>query len=145
MSQWRQNRASGFTLLEVLVVLVLIGLLLGVATPQVMRMFAGAKADVARVQLESVATAIEYYQLDTGEYPPTEAGLEALITRPEGLPEWNGPYVKKRKHLLDPWGQPFQYAYPGTHTEPYDLTTLGADRAEGGEGDNADVANWQLD
>lgn len=132
---------SGFTLLELLIVLVIMGLLTAVVAPQVMNMFSGAKSDTAALQVEAITTALNYYRLDTGAYPDMEHGLEALVKQPNEVPRWRGPYVRKRQYLLDPWGKPYRYRMPGEHG-PVDVFTLGADGREGGEGESADVGNW---
>ena len=129
---------AGFTLLELLVVLVVLGLLAAVVTPQVMNLFSGAKTDTARLQAESLATAVSYFHIDTGVYPSTEEGLQALWTRPPQARNWRGPYVRKAEHLRDPWGQVWRYRVPGA-AAPYDIYSLGADGREGGEGENADI------
>lgn len=128
-------------MLELLVVLVIMGLLTAVVTPQVMNMFSGAKSDTAALQVETLTTALNYYRLDTGAYPSMEQGLEALWKTPAGVQKWRGPYVRKRQHLLDPWGRPFRYRNPGTHGV-IDVYSHGADDREGGEGEDADVGNW---
>ncbi|AKJ29724.1 general secretion pathway protein GspG [Caldimonas brevitalea] len=133
--------SRGFTLLELLIVLVIMGLIMAVVTPQVMNMFSGAKTDAAALQVETLTTAINYYHMDTRSYPDTEQGLAALLKAPSGVQRWNGPYVRKRQHLVDPWGRPYRYRYPGQHGT-VDVYTLGADDREGGEGENADVGNW---
>lgn len=139
-----QSSASGFTLLELLVVLVITGLLMAVVTPQVMGMFSSAKSDTAALQVETITTAMNYYRVDNGAYPDMEHGLQALWSAPSGAPKWRGPYVRKRQHLIDPWGQPYRYQIPGKHGA-VDIYSLGADRKEGGEGENADVGNWDKD
>lgn len=131
----------GFTLLELLVVLVIMGLLTAVVTPQVMNMFSGAKSDTAALQVETLTTALNYYRLDTGSYPSSEQGLEALWKAPADVQKWRGPYVRKRQHLIDPWGRPFRYRIPGKHGA-IDVYSHGADDREGGEGEDADVGNW---
>lgn len=134
---------AGYTLLELLVVLVVLGLLVAVATPQVMRMLSGAKSDAAKLQIASLKTALEYYQLDVGIYPTTEQGLKALTERPAEVEGWNGPYIQKDDHAVDPWGKPYRYESPGKRTATFDIYTLGADAKAGGEGDDADVGNWK--
>lgn len=132
---------AGFTLLEMLIVLVVMGLIAAIVTPQVMSMLSGAKSNSAALQIETLSTALNYFQVDVGSYPTTEQGLGALITAPSDIKNWRGPYVRKRQHLSDPWGHPFHYLMPGQHG-PFDLYSLGADGKEGGDGDNADVGNW---
>jgi general secretion pathway protein G len=136
-----RSRHGGFTLLELLVVLVIMGLLTTVVAPQVMNMFSGAKSDTAALQVETITTALNYYRIDTGAYPDMEHGLEALWKAPADIPKWRGPYVRKRQHLVDPWGRPYRYRLPGKHGQ-VDVFTLGADDSEGGEGENRDVGNW---
>ncbi|QID19928.1 type II secretion system major pseudopilin GspG [Nitrogeniibacter mangrovi] len=129
---------AGFTLLELLVVIVVMGMLAAVVTPQVMNMFSGAKSDTARLQIDTLATAVNYYKLDTGGYPTLEQGLDVLAHRPANLRQWRGPYVRKPEHLLDPWGNPYHYAIPGK-SGAFDIYTLGADNRDGGEGEDADI------
>lgn len=129
----------GFTLMEMLVVLVLIGLIAAVAIPQVMRMFEGAKAKAARIQLQTVGQSLHFYQLDNGDYPDVRQGLAALWTAPEGVEGWTGPYVRREEQLVDPWGRKLLYA-PPAEGKNFTLKTLGADGAEGGSGDDADIA-----
>ena len=139
---WHASRhaIAGFTLLELLVVLVVMGLIAAIVTPQVMSMLSGAKSNSAALQIETLSTALNYFQLDVGSYPTDQQGLGALITAPNDVKNWRGPYVRKRQHLSDPWGRPFRYRTPGRQG-PFDLYSLGADGKEGGEGDNADVSN----
>lgn len=131
----------GFTLLELLVVLVVMGLLAAIVTPQVMAMLTGAKSNAVGLQIETLSTALNYYQLDVGAFPAQEQGLDALWQRPKAAENWRGPYIRKRQHLLDPWGRKFLYRMPGQHGR-FDLYSLGADGKEGGAGDDADVGNW---
>lgn len=133
---------AGFTLIELLVVLVIIGLLASVATPPVIRYLGKAKTDTAKIQIQALSAAVDMFRLDNDRYPSTEEGLQALVARPASAERWNGPYVKKDSSLSDPWGQRYQYRSPGEHGD-YDLFTLGADRTQGGTGENADVGNWQ--
>lgn len=129
----------GFTLMEMLVVLVVIGLIAAVAIPQVMGLLESAKHKAAKIQLETLTQSLNFYQLDMDGYPTTEQGLAALWTSPADAPAWNGPYVRQERQLLDPWGKPFVYRSPGTG-RPYELVTLGADGVEGGTGDDADLS-----
>jgi len=134
-----RRRDRGFTLLEILVVLAIIGLIAAIAAPQVFKSLGGAKSDSARVQIESLSTAIDLYRLEVGKLPPD---LDALIEKPSGEDRWNGPYLRKTSVPKDPWGNPFQYRAPGEHSD-FDLYSLGADGAEGGEGESRDVTNWE--
>lgn len=132
----------GFTLLELLVVLVVLGMLFAIMTPQVMNMLSGAKSDTVGLQIETLGTALHYYKLDAGTYPTTEQGLAVLWQKPKEATNWRGPYIRKKQHLLDPWGREYLYKYPG-RKGPFDLYSLGADGKEGGSGEDADVGNWQ--
>lgn len=135
--------ASGFTLLELLVVLVVLGFIAAIVSPQVMSVLSGAKSSSAALQIDTLSTALNYYQLDTGTYPSTEQGLEALITAPKEVKNWRGPYVRKQKYLIDPWGRLYRYRAPGKQG-PFDVFSFGSDGKEGGEGDNADVGTWDV-
>jgi general secretion pathway protein G len=135
-----QGRA-GFTLLELMVVLVILALLGSIAAPRVMKYLGKAKTQTAKIQIDALAAAIDSFHLDSERYPTTEEGLGALLERPARLSSWDGPYLKKRDSLLDPWGQPYLYRSPGEKGE-FDLYTLGSDRRQGGEGDARDIGNW---
>ena len=132
---------SGFTLLELLVVLVILGLISAFAVPQVMNYLGGAKTDAAKIQISNLSTALDLYRLDVGRYPRTEDGLSFLVDRPSDQENWRGPYVKKRESLNDPWGNPYKYRSPGEHGK-FDLYSLGADNQEGGSAEDQDVKNW---
>jgi len=127
----RQSRQAGFTLLELMVVIVILGMLAAIATPQVMKSLGSAKADTARIQIQNLSTILDLYRLQTGSYPTTAEGLQALVDRPASAAAWNGPYIKRRDSLIDPWGSPYQYRYPGQNGE-FDLYSLGESRREGG-------------
>ncbi|MBI0434404.1 type II secretion system major pseudopilin GspG [Roseomonas sp. KE0001] len=137
----RRAARPGFTLVELLVVLVILGLLASIAAPQAMRYLGGARHDAARLQLQGLSTAVDLFRLDTGRYPSREEGLAALVQAPSGSERWNGPYVRKAEHLMDPWGRPYRYRAPGEHGA-YDLFTLGADDRAGGQGEDRDVTSW---
>ena len=143
MTGSRECRSKGFTLLELLVVMVILGLLLGVGTPQLMKMLGGAKSDATELQIESIATALNFYQLDVGSYPSTDEGLMALYRSPPGAAGWDGPYVKKPSQLLDPWGRPYLYRNPSQFNQPFDVYSLGADGEPGGTGENDDKGSWE--
>ena len=133
---------QGFTLVELLVVLAILGLLAAIAAPQVMRQLGGAKSEAAEIQLEKLGGVLDLYRLEVGVYPTTAEGLTALVDRPAAAaPSWNGTYLKNRDALTDPWGRPYQYRAPGDHGD-YDIWSLGADGKPGGEGENRDVASW---
>jgi general secretion pathway protein G len=134
------RRLRGFTLLELLVVMVIIGLLASIIAPQYFAQIGKSSAKVARAQIESFGQALDQYRLDVGRYPSSEQGLAALRTAPAGVAQWHGPYLK-RDVPADPWGHPYVYVAPGPHGD-YDLVSLGADGQPGGEGDAADVTSW---
>lgn len=134
----RRQGEEGFTLMEMLVVLVVIGLIAAVAIPQVMKLLGGAKAKAARIQLQTVQNGLNYFQLDVGRFPTESEGLKALTTAPQGDAAWSGPYVRNDKQLIDPWGRPLIYKAQA-EGKPYVLETLGADGKEGGTGDDADI------
>ena len=133
--------AAGFTLLELLVVLAILAMLAAFAVPQVMNYLDRARSDSAKVQISNISTALDLYRLDVGRYPSTSEGLGSLVERPGDGDRWNGPYVKKAESLIDPWGEPYGYRSPGQHGA-YDLFSLGADKAEGGEGEDRDLTSW---
>jgi general secretion pathway protein G len=137
-----RRRVSGFTLIELLVVLVILGLLAGLVGPQVIKYLSGAKSDTARLQIEQLGGALDMYRLEVGQYPSTDQGLQALVERPSGVERWNGPYLKKKQVPKDPWGYDYVYRSPGEHGA-YDLYSLGADHAEGGDGENRDIVSWE--
>jgi general secretion pathway protein G len=139
----RRPRGSrrGFTLVELLVVLVILGLVASIAAPQAMRYLGGAKHDAAKLQLQGLMTAVDLYRLDVGRYPSREEGLTALVQAPGNAERWNGPYVRKADQLVDPWGRPYRYRAPGERG-PVDLFTLGADDRTGGAGEDRDVTSW---
>ncbi len=132
---------AGFTLLELLVVLVILGMLAAFAVPQVMNYLGGARSDAAKIQVNNLSTALDLYRLDVGRYPQGGDGLASLVTRPSAAERWNGPYVKRAESLIDPWGEPYVYRIPGRHGA-YDLFSLGADKAEGGDGEDRDLTSW---
>lgn len=138
----RRCRAGehGFTLLELLVVMVIIGLLAGIVAPQYFAQIGKSNTKVARAQIESFGQALDQYRLDVGHYPTTEQGLLALRRAPQQEARWQGPYLK-RDVPDDPWGRAYLYRRPGQHGE-YDLISLGADGQPGGDGEAADVTSW---
>lgn len=141
----KSRKTSGFTLIELLVVLIILGLLAALVGPRILGRVGGAKQKVAKSQIAMLEAALDQYRLDMGRYPTTEEGLKALIEPPEDEEErknWRGPYLKKKKIPKDPWGRPYQYRCPGEHGE-FDLWSYGADGQPGGEGENADITNWE--
>ena len=139
-----RRRQTGFTLIEIMVVVVILGILAAMVAPKILSRPDQAKVTVARSDIETIAQALELYRLDNGLYPNLDQGLDALATKPTAAPEprnWNPEgYLKKTPQ--DPWGNPYMYLQPGTHGK-YDLYSLGADGREGGEGLDADIGNWQ--
>ena len=135
-------RGGGFSLIEMLVVVVILGLIASIVAPNLLGKISDAKTKTARVQVEDLAAAVELYYLDVGRYPSTEHGLNALIDEPETEPQWSGPYLKKQRIPVDPWGHSYLYRSPGEFA-PFEIWSLGADREAGGEGDNADIESWR--
>jgi general secretion pathway protein G len=137
--------ALGFTLIEMMVVLAIIGALAMLVGPSILRNVGDANVAAARTQIETFAVALDAYRLDTGNYPTTDEGLAALRVRPiadTARPGWRGPYLRKAVPL-DPWGRRYVYTAPGVHNpDAYDLYTLGRDGVPGGEGENADITSW---
>ena len=142
MPQVKQNQPAqrGFTLLELLVVMVIIGLLVGYVAPKYFAQIGKSEVKVAKDQIDSLGKALDQYRLDTGHYPTTEQGLAALVTKPANELKWDGPYLAKAVPP-DPWGRPYIYKNPGEHGD-YDLLSLGKDGQPGGTGENADLTNW---
>lgn len=132
--------ARGFTLLELLVVIVIIGLLAGYVAPKYFSQVGKSEIQVARAQIDALEKALDQYRLDTRRYPTSEQGLVALVERPANDPQWNGPYLRKAVPL-DPWGHPYIYRIPGTKGD-YDLVSYGKDGQPGGTGENADIVNF---
>ena len=135
-----QLKQSGFTLLELLVVMVIIGLLASYVGPKYFAQIGKSEVKTAKAQIDSLGKALDQYRLDTGHYPSTENGLAALNTSPAVELKWQGPYLQK-KVPDDPWGHPYIYKMPGEHGD-YDLISLGNDGAVGGTGEAADIGNW---
>jgi general secretion pathway protein G len=132
----------GFSLIELLVVLVILGLLAGLVGPQVMRYLGSSKTKTAQLQIEELGAALDLYHLEVGRYPTTEQGLEALVRQPAGGANWNGPYLRQNEVPQHPCGHDYPYRAPGQHGT-FDLYSLGADNQQGGEGENQDTVSWQ--
>jgi general secretion pathway protein G len=130
----------GFTLLELLVVMVIIGLLAAYVGPRFFAQIGKSEVKTARAQIDALEKALDQYRLDTGHYPNTEQGLTALYNKPTDEPKWEGPYLKKNAPP-DPWGKPYVYRAPGEHGE-FDLFSYGKDGQPGGAGEAADITNW---
>ncbi|CAK0753728.1 Type II secretion system core protein G [Gammaproteobacteria bacterium] len=140
MTQHPQHaRHSGFTLIELLVVLAILGLLAGLVGPQVIKFLGGSKTKTANLQIKDFSMALDIYKIDVGRHPTSQEGLQALVATPGSARNWNGPYLQKIPK--DPWGFDYQYKSPGDHG-PFDIISLGADNAVGGDGENQDVHSW---
>jgi general secretion pathway protein G len=137
----KHQRAAGFTLIELMIVLFILGLLAALVAPRLMGRVGKAKQKSAQAQLQMLGTALDLFHLDVGRYPSDEEGLKSLYQKPDNLPAWAGPYLTKDVPK-DPWGRNYVYKFPGEHG-PYDLYSLGADGQSGGEGENSDINNWQ--
>lgn len=133
--------AAGFTLVEMLVVLAIIGLIVGIVGPRIFNQLAGAKVRTAHVQIESLKSALDLYFLDVGRYPSTSEGLSALIARPSSSAFWNGPYLKGGVPH-DPWNHDYAYRAPGSDGRAYEIVSFGADGHDGGSDNDADIKSW---
>ncbi len=131
---------KGFTLVELIVVMVIIGMLAALVFPKLIPKVGKGRQSAAKAQIELLGQALDQFRLDTGRYPSTSEGLNALMVNP-GIPNWDGPYLKKAVPN-DPWGKPYNYQSPGSHGD-YDLISYGADGAPGGEGENKDINSWE--
>jgi general secretion pathway protein G len=144
----RSNRNGGFTLIELMVVIVILGVLAGLIVPRIMGRPDEARQLKAKMQIESLETALKLYKLDNGAYPSTDQGLEALVTPPETPPvprKWReGGYLEKGKVPVDPWGNTFVYLSPGVNND-YDISSYGADGVSGGDGKDADINSWEIE
>jgi general secretion pathway protein G len=137
----RRSSEAGFTLLELLVVLAILGLLAAIVAPQVLRYLGASRSEAAKVQVENISASLDQFDMDVGRYPSQQEGLDALFQAPPGAANWNGPYLRRPSALTDPWGQKYLYRNPGRHGD-VDVYTLGSDHAEGGTGEAKDVGNW---
>jgi general secretion pathway protein G len=142
ISRRRKRTQSGVTLIEMLVVVTIIALFAAIVAPRMLRRADAARHTAARAQINSFMTALGAYKLDTGLYPSTEMGLNALRVKPESVTQWSGPYLPQDVPM-DPWGHPYLYKYPGEHGDEPDIVSLGADGAPGGDGNNADIVSWK--
>jgi general secretion pathway protein G len=137
----QRSADPGFTLIELLVVLTIIGLIVGLVGPRVLGYLAESRTKTAKLQIESFSSSLDLFYLDTGRYPTTSEGLNALAERPADVTVWNGPYLKGGRVPLDPWGNPYQYRSPVDHTPPYEILSFGSDGREGGTGNAADISS----
>jgi general secretion pathway protein G len=136
------RRERGMTLIEILVVLVLIGIVLGIVGGNFIGKGEKAKADAAKIEIGQIGQTLDLYKLEIGRYPTTQEGLQELIAAPAGVTNWNGPYWKKSTVPKDPWGNEYKYVSPG-QSAPYEIVSLGADGKEGGDGPNKDLSSLQ--
>ena len=140
MSRTLPRVSRGMTLIEILVVLVLIGIVLGIVGGNFIGRGEKAKADAAKIEISQIGQALDLYKLEIGRYPTSSEGLQALITAPASTANWNGPYWKKSQLPKDPWGNEYRYTSPG-QKGAYDILSLGADGKEGGDGTNKDISS----
>ncbi|MGA2588234.1 MAG: type II secretion system major pseudopilin GspG [Candidatus Aminicenantales bacterium] len=140
----KNNRAlaKGFTLIEILIVVVIIGLLASLVGPSLFKKVGTSRQKTAMAQISMLETALKTFRLDVGRYPTTEEGMKALVTKPEGLRAWDGPYLEKDLPF-DPWGNLYLYKCPGEKSE-YEIVSFGADGKAGGEGENRDIFSWEV-
>jgi general secretion pathway protein G len=141
MKKREERREEGFTLVEILIVVIIIGLLAALVGPKLFGKVSSAKLKAAKAQIELFGTALDAFRLDVGRYPTGDEGLKALREKPSGVDGWQGPYLPK-EIPLDPWGRPYIYISPGEHGE-YDLISYGLDGVVGGDGENQDVVSWK--
>ena len=137
----RMRGEGGFTLIEILVVITIIALIMSLVGPRVLNYLAESKVKAAKIQIQSLGSALDLFNLDTGRYPSTGEGLAALVQSPGTIPSWNGPYLKGGVVPNDPWGNAYVYRSPGEHG-PYDIMSYGSDGQEGGTGTAADITSW---
>lgn len=137
----RGNR--GFSLLELLVVLLLLGAFAGIFAPKIFGQAERAKRQAAKLEIDQIGQGLDLFKLEIGRYPTSQEGLQALMVAPSGVSNWNGPYLKKSSVPKDPWATEYKYVSPGDQNRPYDIISLGSDQKEGGDGDGKDITSWQ--
>jgi len=142
VSTGERKSEKGFSLIELIVVLVILGLLAAVVGPNIYKKLAKGKEQIAKIQIKEFEGSLQLFSFDIGRFPTSAEGLDALIHNPGNLESWKGPYLAKEKVPDDPWGKPYVYRCPGQHGD-YDLFSCGPDGVEGGEGENADITSWQ--
>lgn len=135
------RRDRGMTLIEILVVLVLIGIVMGIVGGNFIGRGEEAKRKAAKIEINQIGQTLDLFKLEVGRYPSSQEGLQALVTQPQGANNWNGPYWKQGTVPKDPWGNDYVYNFPGQHG-PYDIVSYGADGKEGGDGANRDITSW---
>ena len=134
----KRYREAGFTLIELMIVMAILGLMAYMVAPRLMGVMGKAKPKIAQTDIKNLETALDLFYLDVGRYPTDEEGLKVLFQRPEDMANWGGPYIKKTPK--DPWGREYVYKFPGERG-PYDISSLGADGQPGGDGENTDITN----
>jgi general secretion pathway protein G len=143
------KRQGGFTLIEIMVVIIILGMLAGLVLPRILGQEEKAKLGVAKTQIRALESALDEYKLDNGFYPSTDQGLDALIKQPESgrIPQkWReGGYLKPARIPKDPWGKDYVYISPGSEDREYEITSYGADGEPGGDGKNADIESWKIE
>jgi general secretion pathway protein G len=139
-AKFKRDRRGGFTLIELLVVLVILSLIMGLVGPRVLSYLSDARSKSAKLQIESLASALDLFYLDTGRYPTTSEGLSALVAKVPNADRWNGPYINQQAVPTDPWGNAYQYRSPGD-VGPYEIVSFGSDARKGGSGDAGDITS----
>ena len=135
--------SRGFSLLELLVVLLLLGAFAGIFAPKIFGQAEKAKRNAAKLEIDQIGQGLDLYKLEIGRYPTTQEGLQALIAAPSGVSNWSGPYLKRNTVPKDPWNTEYKYVSPGDQNRPYDIVSFGSDQKEGGDGDGKDITSWQ--
>ena len=135
------RRTRGFSLLELVIVLIILGTIMGFLAPRIFGNVERANQQLAKTRMEQLSGQLEILRLEVGRYPSSQEGLRALFEKPGGMEKWNGPYIKDVAILKDPWGNDFRYSSPGSNNKPFEIVSLGADGKEGGEGEARDLVN----
>jgi general secretion pathway protein G len=138
-----RRRERGFSLLELLAVLVILGILAGIFAPKFLGQAESAKRKAAKLEIDQIGQSLDLYKLEVGRYPTSSEGLQALVVAPSGAANWNGPYLKRTTVPKDPWGNDYKYTSPGDQNRPYDIVSMGGDGKDGGDGDGKDITSWQ--
>jgi len=137
----RRRCEAGYSLLELLIVLAILGLIIGLTAPRVIGYFETSKSKIAKIDIANLQGALDLYLLSVHSYPTQEQGLKALIEQPAGVDSWDGPFLTRKDGIIDPWGRPYAYKIPGAHGK-FDISSLGADGKEGGSNEDQDLGSW---